>query len=102
MPLLASSNLHAWDYGILVLVLGVILYSAYSARRYSSSVADFLSANRCAGRYLLTVASGTTGLGAITIVAQWEQFYQAGFTAMFWGQMLAPLGLLMALSGWII
>lgn len=41
-------------------------------------------------------------MGAISIVAMWEQFYQAGFTAMFWGQMLAPIGLLMALSGWVI
>tara|TARA_R100000027_G_scaffold52103_2_gene40793 strand:- start:16824 stop:18824 length:2001 start_codon:yes stop_codon:yes gene_type:complete len=83
-------------------VLASVVAAALFTRRYTSSVADFLSANRCAGRYLLTVASGMSGLGAITIVAQWEQIYQAGFAAQFWGQMMAPLGLILALSGWII
>lgn len=102
IPLLALTNLHALDLGIIALILAVIFGFALYTRQYTRSVADFLSANRCAGRYLLTVASGTSGMGAISIVAMWEQFYQAGFTAMFWGQMLAPIGLLMALSGWII
>jgi SSS family solute:Na+ symporter len=90
------------DVAIVVGVLLVIAGFAIYTQRFSRSVADFLSANRCAGRYLLTVASGASGMGAISIVASWEQFYQAGFTAMFWGQMLAPIGLVMALSGWII
>ncbi|HBR92869.1 MAG TPA: sodium:solute symporter [Opitutae bacterium] len=99
---LALSNLHPVDLGIIGVILTVIIGFAIYSQRYTRSVADFLSANRCAGRYLLTVASGSAGMGAISIVATWEKFYQAGFTALFWGQMLAPLGLLMALSGWII
>jgi SSS family solute:Na+ symporter len=95
-------NLQGLDVAIVVGVLLVIAGFAIYTQRFSRSVADFLSANRCAGRYLLTVASGASGMGAISIVASWEQFYQAGFTAMFWGQMLAPIGLVMALSGWII
>jgi len=102
MLFLGLANLHALDVGIIGVIVAVIAgYSIYT-RRYTKSVADFLSANRCAGRYLLTVASGMAGIGAISIVAQWEQFYQAGFTALFWGQMLAPIGLVMALTGWII
>jgi len=100
--LLALANLHALDIGIIAVTLAVIAGSALYTRRYTKSVADFLSANRCAGRYLLTIASGMAGIGAISIVAQWEQFYQAGFAALFWGQMLAPIGLVMALTGWII
>ncbi len=102
MPLLAFANLHAADYLILAVIIAIVAGFALHTRRYSRSVADFLSANRCAGRYLLTVASGMAGIGAVSIVAMWEQFYQAGFTAQFWGTMMAPLGLLMALSGWII
>ncbi len=96
------ANLHALDVGIILLIVAIIGGFALHTRRYTRSVADFLSANRCAGRYLLTIASGMSGIGAISIVALWEQFHQAGFTAVFWGQMLAPIGMLMALSGWII
>ena len=99
---LAFTNLSGIDLAIVGFVLASVVAAALFTRRYTSSVADFLSANRCAGRYLLTVASGMSGLGAITIVAQWEQIYQAGFAAQFWGQMMAPLGLILALSGWII
>ncbi len=99
---LALTNLSAIDLGIVGVILAVVVGAAIYTRRYTRSVADFLSANRCAGRYLLTLASGMSGLGAITIVAQWEQVYQAGFSAGFWGQMMAPLGLILALSGWII
>jgi SSS family solute:Na+ symporter len=99
---LALSNLSGIDLAIVVLILALVVGAAIYTRRYTQSVADFLSANRCAGRYLLTLASGMSGLGAITIVAQWEQVYQAGFSAGFWGQMMAPLGLILALSGWII
>ncbi len=102
MWLLAFANLHATDFIIIAVILAVIAGFALHTQRYSRSVADFLSANRCAGRYLLTVATGMAGIGAVSIVAMWEQFYQAGFTAQFWGTMMAPLGLLMALSGWII
>ncbi|MBC2592839.1 sodium:solute symporter [Ruficoccus amylovorans] len=102
MLLLALGNLSSIDVLIVVVLLGVVLASALYSRRYTRSVADFLSANRCAGRYLLTVASGAAGIGAISIVAQWENAYQAGFASQFWGQMMAPIGLLLALSGWLI
>jgi len=45
---------------VFLLVIGSAIYT----RRYTRSVADFLSANRCAGRYLLTVAGGIASLGA--------------------------------------
>jgi hypothetical protein len=55
--------------GMLVLVLGVAAYT----QRLNRSVADFLSANRCAGRYLLTLAMGMSTFGAIAIVADFLQ-----------------------------
>jgi solute:Na+ symporter, SSS family len=45
-------------------------------------VADYLSANRCAGRYLLTVAQGISGLSVAAMIANYEQFYKAGFSAL--------------------
>lgn len=102
MPVLAFANLQSIDIIIILALVAVVAGFTLYTRSYTRSVADFLSANRCAGRYLLTVATGIAGIGAISIVAMWEQYYQAGFTAQFWIQMLAPIGLLMALSGWII
>ena len=94
--------LHTIDILIVAVLLGTVLGVAWYTRRYTRSVADFLSANRCAGRYLLTVADGIAGLGAVTIVASWEKFYQGGFAALHWGGMLAPLGLILAMSGWVV
>jgi len=95
-------NMHAIDWwivvGLLVFIIGVALYT----RRYTQSVADFLAANRCAGRYLLSIAEGMAGVCAISVVAYFEMYYAAGFTAAWWEVMMAPLGLLMALSGWVI
>ncbi|MEM7624155.1 MAG: sodium:solute symporter [Planctomycetota bacterium] len=95
-------NLHPLDFTIMLSVLGAVLGSALYARRYTKSVADFLSANRCAGRYMLTVADGIAGLGAVTIVATWEKFYQIGFAGNLWTSILAPLMLILAMTGWII
>lgn len=102
MSIPVFTNLQLVDLIIILVLVGLVAGFTLYTRSYTRSVADFLSANRCAGRYILTVATGIAGIGAISIVAMWEQYYQAGFTAQFWIQMLAPIGLLMALSGWII
>ncbi|WP_309399425.1 sodium:solute symporter family protein [Cerasicoccus maritimus] len=90
------------DWGIvsvfLFALLGLVLYS----RRYMRGVADYLVANRCAGRYLLTLSEGIAGLGAITIVGAFEITYQAGFVPIWWSYFLSPLGLIIALSGFVI
>ncbi len=97
-----ASNMHLIDWGIVLGLLIVIVVTAVATKRYTQSVADFLAANRCAGRYLLCISQGTAGLGAISIVAFFEMFYAAGFTADWWMLMMSPLALLIALSGWVI
>ncbi len=94
-------NMHWIDWAILGGVLVFILGTAIQTRRHMKSVADFLAANRTAGRYLLCIASGIAGLGAISVVAQFEMYYEAGFTAAWWMIIVTPLALLMALSGWV-
>ena len=86
------------------IVWGLILFliiMAWWTKRYTRSVADFLAANRCGGRYLLGVAEGVATLGAISIIAEFEVFYQAGFSASWWKTMTEPIFLIVALSGWI-
>jgi len=84
--------------GTLCLLLAV---AAAYAKSLTRSVSDFLAANRCAGRYLLTLADGMSAFGAVTLVANFEKFYEAGFGAFWWGMILAPLGSIAALSGWV-
>ncbi len=90
------------DWGIVAAfvcaLFGLVLYS----RRFMRGVADYLVANRCAGRYLLTLSEGIAGLGAITIVGAFEITYQAGFVPIWWSYFLSPLGLIIALSGFVI
>ncbi len=96
-------NMHWIDWAIVFGLLLFIVGSAIYTNRYTRSVADFLAANRSAGRYLLCIASGIAGLGAISVVAFFEMYYEAGFTAIWWKDMMwMPLTLLIALSGWVV
>ena len=46
----------------------VFIAGAVWTKRYVQSVADFLAANRCAGRYVVCVAQSMSGLGAAAVV----------------------------------
>ncbi|MBN1346840.1 MAG: sodium:solute symporter family protein [Phycisphaerae bacterium] len=94
-------NLHWIDWVIVFGMLTFVVGVAISTKKHTQSVADFLAANRCAGRYLLCIAEGMSGLGAISVVAFFERFYAAGFTAAWWDMLLWPVGLVVALSGWV-
>lgn len=88
-----------------LMVFGTFVFLAslaYRSRKYTRSVADFLSANRCAGRYLLGTAEGAAGLGAISIIALFEKGYSTGFAPNYWNAISIPIGLFITLSGWVI
>jgi len=78
-------------------LIGILLY----CQRYSRSISDFLSASRCAGRYLLCVAQGASSWDVIGAVAIFEMFYQAGFTSQWWSFLTGPMGLILSLLGWV-
>lgn len=90
------------DQGIIVIVLATVVGVSLLARHYSQTVSDFLTANRCAGRYLLSVAQGMASMGAVSVVALWEKFYQGGFGSIYWGLMTMPIGLILGMSGFVI
>jgi solute:Na+ symporter, SSS family len=94
-------NMSWIDWTILAIIGSGLMASAIYAMRLTRTVSDFLSANRCAGRYLLTLADGMAAFGAINLVANFEKFYEAGFGAFWWGMILAPLASVAALSGWV-
>ncbi|MFH1498456.1 MAG: sodium:solute symporter, partial [Verrucomicrobiota bacterium] len=88
-------------WAIVATFVAVLAAVAIGVRRYTRSVSDFLAANRCAGRYLLTLSEGLAAFGVTSVIANFEKFYQAGFAAYWWGMMLAPIGMLVAMSGWV-
>lgn len=98
---LREDNLEFLDWLIVAaLISGIIIVGAIT-KLYTRGVADFLSANRCAGRYLLTMAEGLASFSAVAVVANFEKFYEAGFPAQWWSLILGPVALAIAVSGWI-
>ena len=63
--------MHWIDWTIIGVSIGIVLLIAVFSRRYTKSVADFLTANRCAGRYLLTAAEMAGALAIVSFIAQW-------------------------------
>lgn len=90
------------DWSIMGVMLAVIVTGVIISRRYMSSVADFLTAGRTAGRYLVSVSGGIAALGAITVVASFELYYQSGFCMNWWFFIQHVFLILMAVSGWVI
>jgi SSS family solute:Na+ symporter len=92
----------ALDWCIVLVVLGGVIGVGLFTRRYMRSVADFLAAGRSAGRYLITISYGVANIGAITVLAFFEQNYEAGATLMWWEALLQVALLFAMLSGWVI
>ncbi len=90
------------DWIIIAALPIVLLIAAARTRRHARSVSGFLAANRCAGRYLITVAYGMAQVGVISLVWFWQQYYDVGFTSVFWGWMEGPAMIILALSGWVV
>ncbi len=95
-------NMTLIDWLIVTAFMAFLFYTAIRSSRYSKSVAGFLAAERCAGRYLLGVSEGAVMWGAITVIIYCEIFFVSGFSPMFWAEINAPIGLFIVLSGWII
>ncbi len=89
------------DWGIVISILVVMISGVILSKTHMKSVVDFLSAGRTAGRYLVSVAQGIAGLGAITIIANFEMNYVAGFALAWWGLSMGVVVLAIAVSGFV-
>ena len=94
-------NLSLIDWLIVCVPLIVIGWVTWYCKRYTKSVADFLAASRCAGRYLLCVAGAEAGYGVISTIAGMEVFQKAGFTLTWWTKLTLPVGMLLGLFGFV-
>lgn len=95
-------NLMLVDWLIVAICLAVLVFGVSLSKKYVQSVADFLSAGRTAGRYMITVSQGMAAIGAITIVGQWEMNYVAGFALRWWEFIMAVVLLAITVSGWVL
>src|SRR5688500_438287 len=92
----------ALDWLVLAVPVVIVALVALRTRKYTRSVADFMAANRCAGRYLVATAQGEASYGAANVVAQFELFFLAGFTYAWWLTFNNIVWLFILLSGFII
>ncbi len=90
------------DWLLICLPLAGLLFVALYTRKYMKGVADFLSGGRMAGRYLLAVAKGEQGVGAVVFVALFEMISKSGFILAWWGWLSVPVTLIVGISGWVI
>lgn len=84
-------------FGLIILLFAVLIY----CQKFVHSTSDFIAANRCAERYLLTITSGIANIGAISIIAMFEQIYASGFSNTWWSFIRGPLGLIISITGWV-
>jgi SSS family solute:Na+ symporter len=92
-------NLTLLDYGIIGVPLLVIVVFSLYMRRYMRSVADFLAASRCAGRYLICTASGATGASVMIMITALEMFSKTGFSLRFWDSLILVIFFFFGLVG---
>ena len=89
------------DWLIPLAFLATLVAFAFRTNRHARSVAGFLAGNRCAGRYLVAVAFNMAQVGIISLVWFFQQYYDAGYTSIWWGLVENPLMIVIALTGWV-
>jgi SSS family solute:Na+ symporter len=94
--------MHWIDYAITLVPFVIVMIVSARTRQYVKSVADFMSASRCAGRYLVCNAAGEAAFGAVSAVAMFEYLYKTGFVLSWWQQLSVPAGLLLTLTGFVV
>lgn len=95
-------NLTYIDWLITFFSILSLFFVVQLSRNLVKSVADFLSAGRSAGRYLITISQGIVVVGAITIVGQWEVNYIAGFALQWWQFTMALVLVIVTVTGWVL
>ena len=93
--------MHWIDWTIIIVAVVGLRFVSMSTRSHMKSVADFLSANRSAGRYLMTIASAMGGSGTISFVAMFQMYFSAGLPPVWWASLSAPIYIVVLLTGWV-
>src|SRR5215213_9548020 len=90
------------DWLLVVIPIAFVLAVAVYTRRFVHSVADFLAAGRCAGRYLLANARGEADSGLANTMSKFEVILVSGFVLNFWEKVSIPALLLVGITGFVV
>ena len=90
-----------YDWLILILPVCFVMAMGLHTRRYVRGVADFLSAGRLCGRYVISVGGVANAISIIGLVTFIETHYKTGFSLHFWSNALMPLGIVISLTGYV-
>ena len=88
------------DWLIVLIPTGLVISLGMYSKKYVRGVADFLSAGRCAGRYVLSMGDVASALAVTGLIAYVEVHYKTGFAIAFWNSLIAPLTIAMGLYGY--
>ena len=80
-------NLTLLDYLVMGVPLAVVLGVSVYLQRFMRSVADFLAANRSAGRFLICTSMDAGGSNVMTLLVAMEVFSHVGFSLTFWAKL---------------
>ncbi|AQQ10259.1 putative transporter [Sedimentisphaera cyanobacteriorum] len=89
---------------VLLFICGLTACAAYT-RKYLRNVESFLAAERCGGRYMISVSNSMAGLGVISLMYLFQISYDTGFTSNWWFMVsgtFSPVAIFIALSGWVV
>ena len=90
------------DWVLVAAPIAMVLAFAVYTQRFVRSVADFLSAGRCAGRYLLANARGESDSGLSNTMSKFEIVLVSGFVLNFWEKIQIPVLLLIGITGFVV
>ncbi len=97
-----TTNLTQLDLWVLGLPFLIIVAVTHYLRRYTRSVADFLAASRCAGRYVICTAIAETGSTVMGVMVGLEIFSRTGFSLGYWQHFGSIVSFVFGLLGLII
>ena len=91
-----------FDWIIVIVPVMLVLGMGLHVRRYATSVADFLTASRICGRYVICVGDIAQALSIIGLASYVEVHYRTGYAMAFWNNLTLPLGIFLSLSGYCL
>ena len=97
-----AANLTTLDLLVIGIPFIAILVVTFFLRQYTRSVADFLAASRCAGRYLISTAIAETGSSVMALMIGLEVFSRTGFSLRFWESFGGIISFIFGLLGLIV
>ncbi len=90
------------DWFIVLVPVALVVALGWHVRRHVRSVADFLSAGRACGRYVVCASDVANAVAIIGLVGYAESQYKCGFALSFWLNLSLPVGMVMSLTGFCL